>query len=140
MTINHLLTCVITPATVFADDTPMEQFTRKQQKDLKILIDFVRVYCHARHDRAKRASFELPGELQGSYRRGVAICPECARLLAHGIEKRRKCPLDPKPSCKQCHIHCYSKEYRAKIREVMAFSGRRMLTRGRLDYLWHYLF
>jgi hypothetical protein len=56
------------------------------------------------------------------------------------MEKRRRCPLDPKPSCKNCHIHCYSKEYRAQIREIMAFSGRRLILRGRLDYLWHYLF
>ncbi|RNC70649.1 MAG: nitrous oxide-stimulated promoter family protein [Desulfuromonadales bacterium] len=118
----------------------MEQFTRDQQKDLKVIIDFVRVYCHARHERAGRAPFELPQEMTRHYGKGVDLCPECAGLLAHGITKRRICPLDPKPSCKHCRIHCYSREYRAKIREVMGFSGRRMIMRGRLDYLWHYFF
>lgn len=119
---------------------PMEQFTKRQQRDLAVLIDFVRVYCHARHDLARRASFELPPEIVPRYRRGVELCPDCAGLLSHGIRKRRKCPLDPKPSCKHCSIHCYGKEHRAKIREVMGFSGRRMIMRGRLDYLWHYFF
>ncbi len=120
--------------------TAMETFTPGQQKDLKVLIDFVRVYCHASHDPAAREPFAVPPELEGRYRKGVSLCPACAALLSHGIAKRRKCPLDPKPSCKHCRIHCYSTEYRTKIREVMAFSGRRMIMRGRLDYLWHYFF
>lgn len=119
-------------------DAPMETLTKKQQNDMRILTDFVQVYCHARHDRSLRTPFEPPPELRHRYPKGVDLCPDCAGLLAHGIQKRRKCPLDPKPSCKHCRVHCYSKEYRAKIREVMAFSGRRMILRGRLDYLWHY--
>lgn len=116
----------------------MEQFTGKQIKDLKVLISFVRVYCWAKHDNQVKA--EIPPELASSFRKGIELCPECAGLVAHAAEKRRKCPLDPKPSCKHCHIHCYSKDYRARIREIMAFSGRRMIMRGRLDYLWHYFF
>lgn len=118
----------------------MEPFTKKQQHDLRVLIDFVRVYCHARHDQGERAPFDLPPEIAHRYPKGVELCGECAGLLAHGIAKRRKCPLDPKPSCKHCRIHCYGKEYRTRIREVMAFSGRRVIMRGRFDYLWHYFF
>lgn len=118
----------------------MEEFPHHHLKDLRILADFIRVYCHARHTTAPRNACELPPELVRYYRRGLLLCPECAGLLTHGIRKRRSCPLEPKPACKQCRIHCYGKEYRAKIREVMAFSGRRLLLRGRLDYLWHYFF
>ena len=60
------------------------------------------------------------------------------RAPEHGVKKRLACPLDPKPTCKSCHIHCYTPEQRQKIREIMAYSGRRMIMRGRLDYLWHY--
>jgi hypothetical protein len=56
------------------------------------------------------------------------------------MKKRALCPLDPKPACKDCHIHCYTKEYRQQIRTIMAYSGKRMILRGRLDYLWHYYF
>ncbi len=50
------------------------------------------------------------------------------------------CPLDPKPTCKNCKIHCYAPENRAKIREVMRFSGMHMIIRGRVDMIFHYLF
>jgi len=115
----------------------MEQFTGRQLKDLKILIAFVRLHCRARHD--GQAAVTLPPDL-ARLEKGVELCPDCTGLLLHGIERRRKCPLVPKPTCKDCHVHCYSKEYRTRIREIMAFSGRRLIMRGRLDYLWHYFF
>lgn len=118
----------------------MEQFTPKQLNDLKVMARFIEVYCQARHDRSSQALTDLPAALQPCFRKGLSLCPDCAALLTHGIQKRLRCPLDPKPTCKDCRIHCYSKEYRARIREIMAFSGRKMILRGRLDYLWHYFF
>lgn len=101
-------------------------------------MSFVRVFCSLQHDH--QAESPLPHELAGMFKKGLLLCPDCRTLVGHALEKRRKCPLDPKPSCRKCHIHCYSREYRARIREIMAFSGRRMIMRGRLDYLWHYFF
>jgi hypothetical protein len=114
----------------------MEQFTSAQKKDLKVLLNFVRVFCRAKHYDHAREAVAAEGIVGGE----LLLCADCAALVDYALEKRRKCPLDPKPSCKNCHIHCYGKEYRARIREIMAFSGRRMILRGRLDYLWHYLF
>lgn len=116
----------------------MEQFTSQQIKDMKVLASFVRVYCKAKHAQHDQVSVELPADLAASFSKGLSLCPECAGMIAYALEKRRNCPLDPKPSCKHCRIHCYSKEYQAKIREIMGFSGRRLIMRGRLDYLWHY--
>jgi hypothetical protein len=116
----------------------MEQFTDAQKKDFKIIISFVRVFCEIRHH--DQAEVPLPPDLAEMFDKGLLLCPECRALMEYALEKRRRCPLDPKPSCKKCHIHCYSREYRDRIREIMAFSGRRMMMRGRLDYLWHYLF
>lgn len=119
----------------------MEQFTGIQAKELKVLISFVQIFCRSKHGKeGTRAAVGLPGELRSRFRKDVCLCGECAALVDHAQEKRRKCPLDPKPSCKHCRIHCYSKEYRGKIRQVMAFSGKRLILRGRLDLLWHYFF
>src|SRR5512138_722152 len=115
----------------------MEQFTGRQIKDLKVLAKFVQVYCRARHGKDDAKAVIDLGALLG---KDVKLCGECAGLVAYAVERRRKCPLEPKPSCKHCPVHCYSKEYRAKIREVMAFSGKRLILRGRLDLLWHYFF
>jgi hypothetical protein len=117
---------------------PMTQYTDKQLKDLKVLAQFVRIYCAARHDGQSAAA--LPEALAGQFKKGIVLCPACRELLEHALLKRLNCPLEPKPTCRDCHIHCYSMEYRAKIREIMAYSGRKMILRGRLDYLWHYFF
>jgi YbgA-like uncharacterized protein len=118
----------------------MEQFTAKQVSDIRVLAKFIQVYCHAKHEPGSRQPSSLPPELATGRRSHLYLCADCAGILAHGITKRRTCPLDPKPDCKSCRIHCYSKEYRARIREIMAFSGKRLILRGRLDYLWHFFF
>lgn len=116
------------------------ELTEKQTDDLKVLVAFVAIYCREKHSREAQQELSLPEGLAGRFRKPVTLCSECAELVHHGILKRQTCPLDPKPSCKKCHIHCYSREYRAKIREIMAFSGKKQILRGRIDYLWHYFF
>lgn len=113
---------------------------KKQLSDLKVLVKFIGVYCTAHHRQEVRNAPELPPDLGRQFRKPVHLCPECTSLVNHSVLKRLKCPLDPKPTCKKCHIHCYSSEYRSKVREIMAYSGRRLMLRGRLDYLWHYFF
>lgn len=115
-----------------------DEFTPAQKKELKVLIAFVRHYCGACHTGQEQVSPHAG--LAGVHPPGLSLCPACRDLLGYAVTRRRLCPLDPKPTCKKCHIHCFGREYRARIREIMAFSGRRMIMRGRLDYLWHYLF
>ena len=130
------MTCVISRFPFFVQNTTMDQFSKAQKKELQLLISFVTIYCRAKH----KAGLMGNAGTNGQFVKEPGLCGECAGLLEYALEKRRRCPLEPKPSCKNCHIHCYAREYRARIREVMSFSGRRMILRGRLDYLWHYLF
>jgi hypothetical protein len=117
----------------------MEQYGKAYkayEKELRLLCIFVRIYCQAKHGArldANTGAREMAG-------RGNLLCPQCSGLVEYAKERLRRCPLTPKPSCKNCHIHCYAREQRERIREIMAFSGRRMILRGRLDYLLHYLF
>jgi hypothetical protein len=130
------LTCVITQNRIFMQNTSMVQLTKAQKKELGVLSNFVRIYCRAKHG----LRFEAKVELRHLSGKKTLLCDECAALVEYAVHKRSSCPLDPKPSCRSCHIHCYGMEYRARIREIMSFSGRRMILRGRLDYLLHYLF
>lgn len=118
----------------------MSELTAAQLADLKILARFIELFCHAKHDRKMSGEVSAPEIVQTAKKRRLVLCKECAALLEHGMTKRANCPLIPKPACKNCHIHCYSPEYRQRIREIMAYSGRKMVLRGRLDYLWHYYF
>ena len=116
--------------------TPMETLTRHQKKDIKLIGKFVEVYCAGKHGTMTRLPLKLPEEL-GERR----LCTVCAEFMEYAAIKRIKCPLeDKKPICKYCRIHCYGKEQRKKVREIMAYSGRKLMLHGRLDYIWHYFF
>ncbi|MGE4319303.1 MAG: nitrous oxide-stimulated promoter family protein [Deferribacterales bacterium] len=94
---------------------------RRVKKDAKVLNAFIHTYCRENHGVA-------PGTL----------CPECAEVLAYALARNIRCPLDPKPKCKDCKVHCYKPEMRDKIRRIMKFSGIYYIKRGRLDWVFHY--
>ncbi len=114
---------------------------RKLRKDLRLLGLFIEMYCRANHQNRENEKTQVVAEgFEQLTRRPLVLCPECAKLLKHAWVKRATCPLDPKPACKHCPSHCYQPAYRQKIREVMRESGRRIVLRGRLDYLIKLLF
>jgi len=67
------------------------------------------------------------------------LCPECEEFLAYAMARRIRCPLDPKPKCKECPIHCYSPRMRERVRDVMRVGGMYFILRGRLDWAFKYL-
>ena len=108
----------------------------RETKDLRVLALFTRVYCADHHADRPRTNVDLDLPKTGNY----LYCSECADFLRYAIERRRRCPLDPKPACKHCHIHCYRAGHRERVREIMRYSGKTLMKRGRLDLLWHYFF
>lgn len=93
----------------------------KKPKDLATIEKFIDVYCRRKH-----------------HRQNGQLCDDCSDLLAYATERLTKCPLDPKPKCKDCPRHCYADRYRRKIKDVMRFSGIYFVKRGRLDWLIRY--
>ena len=56
------------------------------------------------------------------------LCEHCSALLNYAKERITKCPHgENKPVCSKCKIHCYKKDYREIIIEVMSFSGPQIL-------------
>ena len=117
------------------------ELPRALRRDLKILAQFVRIYCDHRHPQSEKEPLHLrTHDVAAIAGREVVLCANCRKLLAHSFVKRTGCPLDPKPACRRCPAHCYLPKYRAAIREVMRYSGTRLVLSGRLDYLYHLLF
>ena len=80
---------------------------REQEKELVSLM--IRIYCRKKHG-------------------GKPLCKECAELENYAHSRSDKCPfMENKTFCSNCKVHCYKPEMREKIREVMRFSGKRML-------------
>ena len=108
--------------------------TAQQTRDLKVIARFTEVWCAGqRHtDRRQHTLLQAPPLL---------LCPDCTAFLEYAAKKRMNCPLEAeKPTCRRCRIHCYAPQQRALVKQIMSWSGKRMILRGRLDYLWHYFF
>ena len=119
-----------------------DRLNRKKEKDLRVLADFISIFCRENHPDGEKSSFPIRDErLHQSLNGGdMALCPDCQKLLNHGIAKLLQCPYDPKPMCKKCQTHCYAPGYRERMREVMRFSGLYLVRHGRLDLMFHYFF
>lgn len=110
-------------------------------RDLKTVARFLDLYCQCKHVSVGKEPVNIPGfDVDAIARTKVSLCQDCTKLLTHAFVKRSHCPMKPKPACKHCPNHCYHPTYRKQIREVMRFSGARLLLTGRLDYLFHMLF
>lgn len=66
------------------------------------------------------------------------LCAGCEAIRAYSFDRLNKCPYgDQKIACKDCKVHCYKAEMRNKIREVMRFSGPRMIIYYPIDFIKH---
>ncbi|MEW6034153.1 MAG: nitrous oxide-stimulated promoter family protein [Chloroflexota bacterium] len=119
-----------------------DRLNDKRGKDLKVLKDFISIFCRERHPGQPKNVFLAKDERlrHALGDREVILCADCIRLMNHGAAKLLLCPYDPKPMCKKCPTHCYAPGYRERIREVMKFSGQYLLKHGRLDLMIHYFF
>jgi len=96
----------------------MEEYKKNNKKNRRIRIEsitvekMIKLYCGKNH-----------------FGDGV-LCGECTALLDYARERLVKCPYkDDKPVCTNCTVHCYKPEMRERVREVMRFSGPRMIFR-----------
>lgn len=82
----------------------------------------IRLYCRQRH-------------------RTKELCPDCLALLDYSLMRLQKCPFgNGKTTCRKCTIHCYSPKYRTAIRNVMRYSGPRLLFHHPLLTIRHLLY
>ena len=119
-----------------------ERLDSKKSKDIRVLGNFISVFCRENHRAEAKGVFPIKdARLSKSLgEKDLILCPDCGKLLNHGIAKLLLCPYDPKPMCKKCETHCYAPGYRERAQEVMSFSGMYLIKRGRLDLIVHYLF
>jgi len=127
-------------AMMMKDSAETVLLTPKEGRDLKVLVLFTAVYCQAHHGGEKAPLALDEPALEGFGSMSRPLCADCREFLAYACARRINCPLDPKPTCKHCHLHCYRPGHRERVREIMRFSGKYLIRRGRLDLLWHYFF
>lgn len=83
---------------------------RKREREKAMVSQMIALYCRKNH-----------GSKGG-------LCPECAALEQYAHQRSDHCPfMENKTFCSNCRVHCYKPEMREQIRQVMRFSGPRML-------------
>lgn len=77
--------------------------------DVSTVSAMIKIYCKGNH-------------------RQEELCDECLELAEYADKRVKNCKFgDKKPVCAKCTVHCYKPEMREKIREVMRYSGPRMI-------------
>ena len=91
----------------------------REHKTITLMID---IYCKSYH------------------RPEHGLCQDCRKLQDYANARLEKCPFqENKTTCVTCHVHCYEPEMREKIKNVMRYSGPRMLLRHPVLMLYHLL-
>jgi hypothetical protein len=123
-----------------ANSSQSQPLSRKEIKDLKVLLQFTAVYCKVKHAGGKSVIVTDDSEVKRLPLGMFPVCDECRDFVLYAFDRRLRCPLQEKPACKHCQVHCFKPGHREKVREIMRFSGQYLIRRGRLDLLWHYFF
>ncbi|MCR4741436.1 MAG: nitrous oxide-stimulated promoter family protein [Treponema sp.] len=95
-----------------------QEIKSKRDDEEKTVTIMIQLYCRKVH--------KSPRAMKSP----VFLCNECKELLSYVSKKVQNCPYTAKGTktfCSFCPTHCYSPQYREKIRQVMRFSGPRML-------------
>lgn len=123
---------MITPAQPRAEDRAppgheprreLEPLSGRLAREYLTMHHMVELWCHDHHT----AMVSHP-------------CPDCAAFLEYANRRLQKCPYgQDKPTCSNCPVHCYKQAPREFAKDVMRYSGPRMMARHPWLALLHVL-
>lgn len=91
----------------------------KREEERQVIHLMISIYCKKHHHEKE-------------------LCEECRKLYEYACKRISVCPfMETKTFCNNCKVHCYQKDYREQVREVMRFSGPRMLLHHPIMALRH---
>ena len=87
-----------------------DDYSERILSERKVLETMVSMYCRGNHG-------------------GDTMCPECRELMEYAFLRLDECPYrkESPSACKDCPTPCYDDDMRQRIRQVMRYSGPRML-------------
>ncbi|MGO5052347.1 nitrous oxide-stimulated promoter family protein [Lachnospiraceae bacterium LCP25S3_G4] len=101
----------------------MRDAERKQMQDKNIVSEMIKIYCNGNHGT-----------------KGDLLCISCNALEQYARNRVACCPnAETKTFCSTCKVHCYSQEMRKKIKDVMRYSGPRVIYKHPIMVIRHVL-
>jgi hypothetical protein len=99
----------------------MEKLTGRLKREHQTLVCMTGLFCEDHHGKQPDG-----------------LCEKCIELMNYSATRLAKCPYgQAKPTCAKCPIHCYKKEERENVRQVMRYAGPRMPWRHPIEALIH---
>ena len=88
----------------------MKSSINKLKKERKTVQIMIKMHCRNFHESNKH------------------LCEDCDVLLKYVNNRLDFCSYsEKKPACSNCSIHCYKEDMRERIKEVMRYSGPKMI-------------
>jgi hypothetical protein len=92
---------------------------QREQKTIKFMIE---LYCRDHHNS------------------DLVLCSSCQELLNYAQLRLKKCPFqENKTTCGNCPIHCYKPNLREMVREIMRYSGPRLIYKQPIMAICHFI-
>lgn len=83
---------------------------KRIERERQTIGHMIRIYCRDQHAQTE------------------GLCERCAALRLYAMARLEGCVFqENKPTCVSCPVHCYKKDRRAQVREVMVYAGPRMM-------------
>jgi hypothetical protein len=90
----------------------MPSESRRIRREKTTVEAMIRIYCRDHHQSSPEDE------------------PQCRELLEYAFCRLDRCPFgSEKPTCADCPIHCYRKDMKQRIHEMMRYAGPRMIWR-----------
>ena len=100
----------------------MSIFTNRIKREARTVEVMIQLYCKNHHGLT------------------VKDCPSCSELQNYALDRLNHCPFsEGKTSCKNCPIHCYKPGIKDDIKQVMRYSGPRMMLRHPVLTAFHFI-
>lgn len=92
------------------------------EREKRIVNKMIKIYCKDNHQS-----------------NGSELCSECENLKDYAYKKLLRCPFaKDKPVCAKCKIHCYNIQKKEQVKEVMRYSGPKMIFKHPIDTIIYF--
>jgi hypothetical protein len=82
----------------------------KIKREKKTILIMIMLYCRKLHH---------PSD---------GLCSDCKKILDYAMRRLDICPFqERKTTCANCRVHCYNPSMKEKIRQIMRYSGPKMI-------------
>lgn len=90
-------------------------------EEKRVVNRMIFIYCNSNHNTKE------------------TLCNDCQELNQYAFARLERCPFgEKKPTCGSCSIHCYKPSMKQRIKEVMKFSGPRMMLYSPIYTIRHF--